>query len=222
MPQCLYCDAANLTQTWRVYTQKQLGAEALKRLNELYRQLGRRVPLTEVARLIGKYASADETSSTTLGKASSWALRDYRLAKTDTDLHEAAQGSLQQAIDACGLSITPDDLATEGGLEASVKLSDAMLKAARGKWQKAFTAWVECLRGSAPKGRLNRASEADAKACDSGPRGQGDVRQHPEWKAVFDGQARRDAYDICLNVNQSQDLVVAEYQVAPCPPGRTF
>ncbi len=222
LPTCVHCDDAALARSWGVYTQKLMGAEALKRLHELHGHLRRRVPLSELGKLLREHVAREQTAAGAQARASASVLRDYAVANTDTELHDAAERSLQTVIEACGLGITPDDLATEGGLEAAVKLSEAMLKTSRNKWQKAFAAWTECLRSAASKAHLVRATAAEAKACNAGPRGRGDVRKHPEWKAVFDWQARRDAYDTCLNANQSHELVVVEYQVTPCPAGKAF
>jgi hypothetical protein len=217
----MFCDESAVQQTWATYTHHQAGTSVLKELQALNAELGRHVTLAELGALIAGALAARAKSPTALDQASNWVLRDFSNAKSDAQRQASAEQSLQQAIEAAGLSITPDDLTTEGGLKAATKLANAMLKAAERRWQQAFASWVKCLQAAAAAGQLAKSDREEAETCNAGPTSP-DAQVHEGWKRVFEWQSHKQARAVCQRANRSRELVVVRFQSKPCDSGMSF
>ncbi len=216
-PPCAWCDDAPKEEAWKRYIQQRLGTDALHALLELHRAVGyfgQHARLCEdfgeALKVIGgrdQRGAALEAELGALVKAGSDAARERELTK-----------ELEAVLSALELSLTADDLSTEGGLKAAIKLSASRLRSSRVRWQTEFAKWAKCHNDALSSGKLARDDEAATERCNDDASGYGP--QHASaWKSVFDWEKRRDTYRVCLQSNVETQLALAKHQKLPCPPG---
>jgi hypothetical protein len=129
---------------------------------------------------------------------------------------------LATALDALDLSLTPDDLTTEGGLRAAIKIAEPSVTSARVAWQNEFASWAEChSRAHSARKRVLR-DRAAAAACSETAQQTAPGGNEDEWQSVLDWQSRAHRYQICLESNPAKRISAARYQAQPCASGRAL
>ncbi len=217
---CAWCDETPKDRAWQSYMRRHLGVNMLRALMELDRALGN----------FGQYARLGAVLSDTLtvlakrnarGAALMSELKPLLTANSGATQEQVMVALLDDLIAAMDLSLDADDLSTEGGLEAAIKLSRSKLRMARVRWQTEFGIWAKCLNDARAAGKFARAEESAVQACN-----QSATRAQPptsgELKAYMQWQKRKDAYRVCLQSNPAQGLAVARRQKVPCAPGASL
>src|SRR5690606_8392860 len=113
-------------------------------------------------------------------------------------------------ISALRLSLGAEDLSTEGGLEAAIKLCGSKLRSSRVQWQTEFAKWAKCRNDAAAAGRRALASEEATRRCNEASTDYTSAHA-PAWKSALDWEKRQHAYDVCLESNPVSTLALAKH-----------
>ncbi len=213
-PPCVVCEENAKDAASKVYLQRQLSKVALERFFELCTALGYFGQWDALA-VILKSGLDDLIRSE---DPSHQAVASTLKSITNTRDHGAAlRKLLSSALGGAGLSLDAEDLTTEGGLKACVKLAESSLNDARVAWQGEFAKWAKCRNDAVDEGAIAVATPAQGGDCNA--RRGSTTGPQTQWRPWLDWQKRSDRFRMCLESNHPPHPAIARYQTDACAPG---
>lgn len=211
---CVWCDEQAKDAAFDTYVRLDLSVHSLRRLQALYEQSDAAGRFDALAQLIVE--SLSSTAGEPNVEAISVALRELSAAKSAQERGRALEQRIAATLTAAKLSLTPDDVSTEGGLRAAIKLAETAQRRAQTQWQTAFAEWASCRTDATDNGKLPSGDRRVVERCNERRHSAAEpsARQRLlEWQRAADRQR------ICLETNRTTALSVARYQASPCPLG---
>jgi hypothetical protein len=214
------CESTSLHASWRHYYATQLATRALDALLDLQSRHGE-TWLELLPRLEAHWRRAIEGGPRDAGVAAGLG---GLLGTNPADRMSRLRVQLQGVLDAGGLNMTPEDLATEGGLVATSKLASHAKHAAHRDWTAQFQAWSSCHKQAFADGKLPLPDASAVAQCNtrhaaraSKPIGPADTARH-----ALELHQRKHARRACLESAPCWDFVVMRSQATCATPAANW
>lgn len=208
--QCTLCSSIERDRTWQRYLRAELGVRALGFV--LAMRLDQSTPMPTAERLTTWLKALEGAAPR--GKALQTALSELFSAQTPKARSAAFYKQLQVVLAALELSMTPDDLAEEGGLRATLKLATHTRDAARAEWQRQFTTWSQCHTDAIGRGQLGLSDANEVERCNrrAMPGANADA-------ALQSYRLKQHERRACLDSTLQLKLSIAQHQASACADG---
>ncbi len=215
-PPCTFCDPGAKDDLWDDYIEKQIAADALHKLLEMLKE-------GQFWGLFGGMLSNMYDALSTLSgpgsvlfKAAKWGAGEALGAATDAAKEAAMAKFLQGILDTLGLDLDPDDISTEGGLNAAIALADGIAKDARDKWRAAYDLWAKCRSDAVGAGKMPTDTQGEADQCNADAQAAANAQAQAAWNAIFAWEAAMFTYQKCIEYNDDLEFETAVWQSTPC------
>lgn len=209
---CVWCDEHAKDSAFKVYVRLELAVSSLRKLQTVYEQLGRDGRFDDLSEVITQCLSDARAEPEVQAVAE--ALHALTTQRTRAARGAALERLITATLVAAELSLTPDDLATDGGLRAAIKLAEPAERRARTHWQTAFADWASCRTNATDNGKLPSGDEEAVKRCNQRTTSDAETRRR-----LLTWQRNADREQMCLESNRLRRLNIARYERNACAPG---
>jgi hypothetical protein len=210
---CALCDPAARDRAWQHYFELQLAVNVLDAVLAMHTE---REQTLQIAERLSDWLKA-QTPSDVAGRALQKGLSALLNAANGAARAATLRARFQTVLDVLELSMTPDDLAQEGGLRATIKLASLTLETARAEWQSRLLEWSTCQVRARAAGKRPVPDAALVTLCNQRPHA---AEVSTEARRTF-GQflEAQQQHDACLASTPDSEIRLVQYQAAQCGQG---
>lgn len=213
---CVFCDPVDKQKKFDDWLDKQLALNALQKMLEVMKAGQFWGGFADMLSDMYDAVSALTGPGSMAFKAAKWGAGELYSAATDAAKEAAMQKMLEGIIAGLGLDLTPDDLSTEGGLNAAIALASGIAGDAYADYQTALAKWASCRSDAAGAGKIATNTLGEAQACNDAASDAANAAQKAWLDAMMDWQAADAEFQRCVEYNSNLTFETAVWQNTPC------